>query len=77
MRRQQVGRLSAALYVGVSSLAAGVFLAGTTFFGDYAWVARVGGAAWIFLLSMIILMPTVTPWLKKRLAGQQDRSEHG
>jgi len=30
-------------------------------------VARIGGSAWVFLLSMIILMPTVTPWLRKRL----------
>jgi len=77
VRQRHVGRLSAALYVAISSLVAGIFLAGTTFFGDYTWVARVGGTAWIFLLSMIILMPTVTPWLRKRLAGQQDRSEHG
>jgi hypothetical protein len=32
-------------------------------------VARLGGSAWVFLLSMIILMPTVTPWLRRRLRG--------
>ncbi len=37
--------------------------------GDYSWVARVGGSGWLFLLSMIILMPSVTPWVRKRLAG--------
>jgi len=29
----------------------------------------VGGSGWLFLLSMIILMPTVTPWVRKRLEG--------
>jgi len=32
-------------------------------------VARIVGSAWVFLLSMIILMPTVTPWLRKRLGS--------
>lgn len=29
--------------------------------------------AWVFLLSMIPLMPTVTPWLRKRLEGLDGR----
>jgi hypothetical protein len=37
--------------------------------GDYGWVARAGGSAWVFLLSMIIFMPTVTPLVRKRLGG--------
>ena len=68
-RAEHAGRLSAALYTAVSSLAAGIFLALTVFTGDYSWVARVGGSAWVFMLSMIILMPTLTPWLRKRLGG--------
>ena len=63
------GRLSVAIYMTVSALAAGIFFAITVLTGDYSWVARVGGSAWVFLLSMIILMPTVTPWLRKRLGG--------
>ena len=35
------------------------------------WVARIGGSAWVFGLSMIILMPTVTPWLRRRLAARR------
>ena len=61
------GRISAYIYTGVALAAAFGFLAATTFRGDYTWVARLGGAGWVFLLSMIILMPTVTPWVKKRL----------
>ncbi len=66
---EDAGRLSVAIYMTVSALATGIFFAITVLTGDYSWVARVGGSAWVFLLSMIILMPTVTPWLRKRLGG--------
>lgn len=66
---KDVGRLSAAIYVMMSTLAAGAFFAVTMLTGDYSWVARLGGSAWVFLLSMIILMPTVTPWVRRRLGG--------
>jgi len=32
-------------------------------------VLRLGGAGWVFFLSMIILMPTVIPWVKRRLSA--------
>jgi len=60
-------RVSAAIYTSISLLAAATFLGTTTATGDYPWVARLGGAGWVFLLSMIILMPTVTPWVKRKL----------
>ena len=66
---EDAGRLSAAISIAVSALAAGAFFAVTVLTGDYTWVARLGGSAWVFLLSMIILMPTVTPWLRRRLRG--------
>jgi len=65
------GRISSAIYTTIALTAAGAFLAATTLRGDYDWVARLGGAGWVFLLSMIILMPTVTPWVKKRLGRRQ------
>jgi len=68
-RARDAGRLSAAIYTALSALAAGIFFAVTALTGDYSWVARVGGSVWLFLLSMIILMPTVTPWLRRRLEG--------
>ncbi|MCH7998821.1 MAG: hypothetical protein IIA91_04995 [Chloroflexi bacterium] len=68
-RARDAGRLSAAIYATLSALAAGIFFAVTMLTGDYSWVARVGGSVWLFLLSMIILMPTVTPWVRKRLEG--------
>ena len=69
MNMKSAGLLSAAIYTAVSLAAALVFFLVTLLTGDYTWVARLGGAAWIFLLSMIILMPTVTPWLRRRLGG--------
>ncbi len=64
-----VGLISAVAYTTASVLAAAAFFAVTVLTGDYTWVARVGGSAWVFGLSMIILMPTVTPWLRRRLGG--------
>ena len=64
---ESAGLLSVAIYTAVSLTAALTFFLVTLLTGDYTWVARLGGAAWIFLLSMIILMPTVTPWVKSRL----------
>ncbi len=29
-------------------------------------VARYGGAVWVFILTWIILMPVLAPWLKER-----------
>jgi hypothetical protein len=58
-------RVSALVYTSGSFLAALVFFAAATI-GEYNWVARAGGAGWVFLLAMIILMPTVTPWAHSR-----------
>jgi hypothetical protein len=71
MDEQRARYISALVYTATSLLAAAAFLAATTLRGDYDWVARLGGAGWVFLLSMIILIPTVTPWLKRRLGGRQ------
>ncbi len=63
---RKASAISALVYLGMSSLAAGLFLA-ITLAEDYSWVARFGGSAWIFLLSNIVLMPLVIPAVKKRL----------
>lgn len=68
-RGYDAGLVSVAIYTAASLLAAATFFAVTVLTGDYSWVARVGGSAWVFLLSMIILMPTVTPLVRKRLEG--------
>ena len=56
------------IYTGLSLLAAELFVL-ATLAGEYTAVARIGGAVWVFILSMIILMPPVTGWAKKR-SGQ-------
>jgi cytochrome c biogenesis protein CcdA len=71
MHDQRAVYISALVYTVISLLGAAAFLAATTLRGDYDWVARLGGAGWVFLLSMIILIPTVTPWVKNRLGGRQ------
>ncbi len=67
MKTQRVGLVSALTYTPISLAAAGIFFA-ITVVGDYTWVARIGGAAWVFLLSMIITMPLITSFIKKRYA---------
>ena len=69
------GITAAVIYTGVALIAAGSFLAATTLSGDYDWVARLGGAGWVFLLSMIILMPTITPWVKRRPGRAETREQ--
>jgi hypothetical protein len=56
---------AAVIYTGLSLLSVALFEI-ATISGDYSAVARIGGAVWVFSLSMIILMPPVTGWVKKR-----------
>jgi cellobiose-specific phosphotransferase system component IIC len=69
------GITAAIISTSAALLAAGSFLAATILTGDYDWVARLGGAGWVFLLSMIILMPTITPWMKRRM-GRAESASH-
>jgi len=61
------GAVAAAIYTGLSLAAGLAFLAVTIAFGDYDWFARIGGTIWVFALCMIILMPTITPWIRDRM----------
>ncbi|MDP2730399.1 MAG: hypothetical protein Q8O55_07945 [Dehalococcoidales bacterium] len=62
---QNIGLISALISAAISVTVAGLFLLGTLA-GEYTLVERIGGVAWVLLLSMIILMPVVTPIVKKR-----------
>ncbi|WP_027717884.1 hypothetical protein [Desulfovirgula thermocuniculi] len=54
------GSSAALLYTAISLAAALLFLAATyATRKPYPLLARLGGAAWVFLLSMIITMPLV------------------
>ncbi len=59
--------ISALAYGGISVTLAATFFVATTLIGKYPDIARYGGTMWVFLLSMIITMPTVMPFVKKRL----------
>ena len=65
---KNTGLVSALIYTGISVLAAGLFLV-ATLPGHYSIVERLGGTTWVFILSMIILMPIVTPLVKKKLGS--------
>ncbi len=71
--RSKSAAISAVVYTGVATAGALAFLLITTFTGDYGAAARFGGAAWVFLLSIIILMPTV-PGVVRRLLGEVEDS---
>ncbi len=66
---KKVALRSAATYISISLFAALAFLAAAAWVGRYTPVARFGGAAWVFLLSMIVSMPLVTGYFKRRAAG--------
>ena len=64
-----VSTVSAVVYTAIAAFAAAVLFGVATAAG-YDWVARIGGAGWIFLLMMVILMPTVPSLLRER-AGRE------
>ena len=57
---------SSLIYTGISVAAAIVFFM-ATLAGTYTAVERFGGSVWVFILSMIILMPVVIPRVKRKL----------
>ena len=67
---KSVGFISAVFYIGISLIAAGLFVLAATP-SKHTPVERLGGALWVFFLSIIILMPIVIPIVKRRL-GQGD-----
>ncbi len=67
-----VGRLSAAGYTGLSLLAALGFFGAASWVGDAPRTAVVGGTVWVFILSMIVSMPLVTAWVRRRYSRWPD-----
>lgn len=63
---KSVGLISAVIYTGISLAAASLFLV-ATLAGEYTLGERIGGMGWVFLLSMIILMPVVIPLVKRKV----------
>ncbi|PRR69511.1 hypothetical protein [Neomoorella humiferrea] len=66
----KTAKQAAIIYTGISLALALIFLLITFFNGkSYTAVARIGGTIWVFILSMIITMPIVIPYVKKRVMG--------
>lgn len=62
---QEIARRSALIYVPIAVGTALLFLLAASL-GDYPTVARVGGAVWVGLLSLIVAMPLITSRVKKQ-----------
>lgn len=63
---QKVARKSAFVYLPITLGAALLFWLAASL-GDYPLVARIGGAVWVWLLSLIVTMPLVTARIKRQL----------
>lgn len=66
---KEVARRSALIYLPIAVGVALLFLAAASLVGNYPPVARVGGAVWVGLLSLIVSMPLVTARVKKQWSG--------
>lgn len=63
---REIARRSALIYLPVSVAAALLFLLAASVAGDYTLVARIGGAIWVGLLTLIVTTPLITTWVKGR-----------
>lgn len=65
MNENKVTTVSAFWYIGISLTLSFVFFL-ITGWNQYDAVARYGGSIWVFILTMIITMPVIIPWIKKK-----------
>lgn len=63
----KIARMSALIYTASSLGVSVIFVVATYLTGNnYPPVARWGGSVWVFVLGLIITMPIVIPYFKKR-----------
>ena len=62
----EVGRRSARIYIPLFLGAGGLFFLAAGWAGETALAARVGGALWVGLLTLIVSMPLATARMKAR-----------
>jgi hypothetical protein len=67
---QAIARRSALLYLPIAIGAALLFLLVANL-GEYSTVARIGGAVWVGLLSLIVAMPLVTSRVRKQWQSKE------
>lgn len=69
---RDIGRVSGAWSTGLSLLAALGFFAAARLVGEAPPMAVVGGTVWVFILAMIVSMPLVAAWTRRRDSKTQD-----
>lgn len=67
---KEVARKSTLIYLPISLGVALLFLLAATLFGNYPLVAKIGGAIWVGVLSLIVSMPLVTARIKRQAQGK-------
>ena len=70
MMERRLLRVSALWYTGISLAVVGLFLILVRVVGGYPPAAIYGGAVWSFLLSMIVTMPVITAYFKRRARAE-------
>ncbi|MBI3016153.1 MAG: hypothetical protein HYY65_14075 [Candidatus Tectomicrobia bacterium] len=65
----RVATRSAFTYTGTSLGLTLAFFIASGLVGSYPLAARTGGAIWVFILSMIVTMPLITSYFKKKVQG--------
>ena len=63
---QRIGRVSALGYTGLSTAAALLFLLLARGVGQPPPRDIAGGTVWVLILSMIVSIPLITGWVKRR-----------
>ena len=66
---KEVARKSALIYLPIALGMALLFVLAASLVGNYPLVAKIGGAAWVGLLSLIVAMPVVTARVKRQAKG--------
>ncbi len=74
---ERIARQSALIYLPIALGAALLFFLAAGWSGSYALVIRLGGAAWVGLLTLIIAMPLVTSRVKKQGQRNVEIQEEG
>ena len=67
---QQIARRSALIYLPIALGMVALFVLAASLAGDYPPVAKLGGAVWVGLLSLIVSMPIITARVKKHWQGR-------
>ncbi len=67
---KRLARVSALCYTGLSLAVVALFLILVWVVGGYPPAAIYGGVVWSFLLSMIVTMPVVTAYFKRRARAE-------